>query len=82
VIHVNRLYPITKKAPNGNMGLVTYGANNDRHRPALGISDGLASPGSAGNFLAYLEAKLGGRMALHGQPASLTMDSDRRARAL
>jgi hypothetical protein len=40
------------KAPNGNMGLVLYGVNNDRHRPPMGIRDGVAIPGAARNFLA------------------------------
>src|SRR5262245_17042706 len=81
-VHGNRLDPITIKAPNRNRGLVPYGVNDDRHRPPMGISDGLASSCSARNFLAQLEAKLGGRVALHGQQARLPMDSYRRSRAL
>jgi hypothetical protein len=81
-VNGNRLDPITLKAPNSNMGLVPYGVNADRHRPAMEISDGVASPGSARYFLAQLEAKLGGRSALHGHYARLTMESYRRSRAL
>jgi len=75
VINVNNLYPITIKAPDGNMGLVTYGVYDDRNWPTMGISDGVASPCSAVNFLSDLDAKLGGRMAMHGHPASMTMYS-------
>jgi hypothetical protein len=72
-VHGNRLDPITIKAPNNNTGLVTYGMNDDRNRPPMGISDGLASPCSAGDFLLYLEAKLGGRSAMHSHHASSTV---------
>jgi len=70
-INVNRLYPITMKAPNGNMGLVMYGVNDDRNWLTMWISDGLASPCSARNFLLQLDAKLGRRIAMHGHHASL-----------
>jgi len=72
-INVNRLYPITMKAPNGNMGLVMYGVNDDRNWLTMWISDGLASPCSARNFLLQLDAKLGRRIAMHGHHASLTV---------
>jgi hypothetical protein len=72
-VNGNRLDPITLKAPDGNLGLVTYGLQDDRHRPPMGIRDGVARPGSTLNFLAYLNTKLGGRTALHGHYARLTM---------